>query len=107
MKTSFAIYLMAIGNYEEINVDDIASHHICPLSREPPFHGVHFDVPDSDGHITDQVFERSQLYRWIATPGNLNACRNVCHPLNQQFVSRSVAWDLVHPASKEIQALLH
>ena len=71
------------GNHEEINVDDIASQHICPLSQEPPFHGVHFDVPDSVGHISDQVFERSQLYRWIATPGNLNSRQNVCHPLNQ------------------------
>ena len=94
------------GN-EEINVEDIASLHICPLSQEPPFQGVHFDIPDTSGHITEQVFERSQLYRWIATPGNLNARRNVCHPLNQQFVLRSVAWDFVRPACEELQALLH
>jgi hypothetical protein len=81
---------------KEINVEDIASLHICPLSRETPFQGVHFDIPDTSGRITEQVFERSQLYRWIlSTPGNLNARRNVCHPLNQQFVSGSVAWDFV------------
>ena len=31
----------------------------------------------------------------------------MCHPLNQQFVSRSVAWDFVRPACEELQALLH
>jgi len=94
------------GN-EEINFEDIASLHICPLSQEPPFQGVHFDIPDTSGHITEQVFEWSQLYWWIATPGNLNARRNVCHPLNQQFLSRSVAWGFVRPACEELQALLH
>jgi hypothetical protein len=95
------------GSNEEIDVDDIDSQHICPLSREPPFQGVHFDVPDSNGRISEQVFERSDLYRWIATPGNLNACRNVIHPFNQQFVSRSVAWDLVRPVCEELQTILH
>ena len=95
------------GRNEEIDVEDIDSQHICPLSREPPFQGVHFDIPDSNGRISEQVFERSDLYRWIATPGNLNARRNVSHPFNQQFVSRSVAWDLVRPVSEELQAILH
>lgn len=95
------------GRDDEIDVEDIDSRHICPLSREPPFQGVHFDVPDSNGGISEQVFERSDLYRWIATPGNLNARRNVSHPFNQQFVSRSVAWDLVRPVSEELQATLH
>ena len=36
------------GN-EDINVEDIASLHICPLSQEPPFQGVHFDIPDTRG----------------------------------------------------------
>jgi hypothetical protein len=31
----------------------------------------------------------------------------VCHPLNQQFFSRFVAWDFVRPACEELQALLH
>jgi hypothetical protein len=56
---------------EEVNINDIPSLHICPLMREPPVVGVHFDVPDQNRGITEQVFERSQLYRWIATPGNL------------------------------------
>jgi len=66
-----------------------------------------FRTPWASGRITEQDFERSQLYRWITTPGNLNAHRNVCHPLNQQIVSRSIAWDFVRPACKELQALLH
>ena len=98
--------LFASGN-EEINVNDISSQHICPLTQEPPFQGVHFDVPDFNGRITEQVFERSQLYRWIATQGNLNARRNVSHPFNQQFVSCSVAWDLVRLACAKLHALLH
>ena len=46
-------------------------------------------------------------YRWNATSGNLNAHQIVSHPFNQQFVSRSVAWDLVRPACPRLQALLH
>ena len=46
-------------------------------------------------------------YRWNATSGNLNAHQIVSHPFNQQFVSRSVAWDLVRPACARLQALLH
>jgi len=95
------------GRNEEIDVDDIDSQHICPLSREPPFQGVHFDVPDSNGRISEQVFERSDLFRWIATPGNLNARRNVIHPFNQQFVPRSDAWDLVRTVCEELQTILH
>ena len=58
---------------EEVNVDNIPSQHICPLTQEPPVVGVYFDIPDRNGDTTDQVFERSQLYRWVATPGNLRS----------------------------------
>jgi hypothetical protein len=95
------------GNEDGIDVDDIPSQHVCPLTQEPPFQGVHFDVPDSTGRISDQVFERSELYRWIATPGTLSARRNVSHPFNRQVVPRSTAWNLVRPVSAELQALLH
>ncbi len=67
---------------QELNLHDIPSQHICPLTQEPPIVGVYFDVPDINGHITDQVFERSQLYRWICSPGNMRMRRNVSHPIN-------------------------
>ena len=58
---------------EGVETNDIPSLHICPLTREPPVIGVHFDLPDQNGGISEQVFERLQLYRWIATPGNLRS----------------------------------
>ena len=45
-------------------------------------------------------------YRWNATSGNLNAHQIVSHPFNQQFVSRSVAWDLVRPVCTKSNLLL-
>ena len=51
----------------KVDVNDIPSIHICSLSQEPPVVGVYFDVPNEDGGISDQVFERSYLYRWIGT----------------------------------------
>jgi hypothetical protein len=92
---------------KEVNVDDIPSQHICPLMQEPPVVGVYFDIPHKNGDTTNQVFERSQLYRWIATPGNLRSRRNVSHPINKQFVPRPSAWNLVRPITADLQALLH
>ncbi len=92
---------------EEVNVDNIPSQHICPLTQEPPIVGVYFDIPDRNGDTTDQVFERSQLYRWIGTPGNLRSCRNISHPINQQFAPRPSAWNLLRPVTADLQALLH
>ncbi len=40
---------------EMIDPSNIPSQHICPLTQEPPFVGVHFDVPDANGVITEQV----------------------------------------------------
>jgi hypothetical protein len=88
------------------DVNNIPSQHICPLKQEPPVIGVYFDVPNSDGTISEQVFERSDLYRWIGTSGSYRAKRNVCHPINQQFVFRPSAWNLVRPISNELQELL-
>ncbi len=48
---------------QELNLHDISSQHIFPLTQEPPIVGVYFDIPDIHGHITDQIFEWSQLYR--------------------------------------------
>jgi hypothetical protein len=92
---------------KEINVDDIPSQHICPLMQESPVVGVYFNIPDRNGDTTDQVFEWSQLYRWIATRGNLRSRQNISHPINQQFVPRPSAWNLVHPITANLQALLH
>jgi hypothetical protein len=83
---------------ETINPANIPSKHICPLSQEQPFVGVHFDVPDANGIITEQVYEQSLLYGFIATPGTMNAHLNVIHPLNQASVPRTFAWNLVCPA---------
>jgi hypothetical protein len=91
---------------ETINLSNIPSQHICPLTQEPPFVGVHFDVPDPNRVITKQVYKQSSLYQFIATPGTMNARRNVIHPLNQVFVPRTLAWDLVFPATAILQALL-
>jgi hypothetical protein len=90
----------------ELNLHDIPSQHICPLTQEPPVVGVYFDIPDINRHITDQVFKRSQLYRWIATPGNMRMHRNVSHLINQQFVLRQSAWNLVRTVSADLQAVL-
>jgi hypothetical protein len=96
----------ALFNHE-LNLHDIPSQHICPLTQEPPVVGVYFDIPDIHGHITDQVFKQSQLYRrWIATPGNMRMRQNVSHPINQQFVPRQSAWNLVQAVSADLQAVL-
>jgi hypothetical protein len=92
---------------QEVNVHDIPSQHICPLMQKPPVVGMYFDIPDRNGDTTDQVFERSQLYRWIATPENMRSHQNVSHPINQQFVPRPSAWNLVWPVTANLQALLH
>jgi hypothetical protein len=79
---------------ETIHPSNIPSQHICPLTQEPPFVGVHFDVVSSaNGVITEQVYKRSWLYRFITTPGTINARRNVIHPLNRASVPRTLAWN--------------
>jgi hypothetical protein len=51
--------------------DNIPSQHLCQITQEPPFDAVHFNVPIADGATipNQQVYERSALYRYIATPG--------------------------------------
>ena len=48
----------------------LPSLHICSMLQEPPVVGVHFDVPNRNGGINAQVFEKSALYRWIVTAGD-------------------------------------
>jgi hypothetical protein len=67
---------------EMINPSNIPSQHICPLTQEPSCEGVHFDVPDANVVINEQVYKQSSLYGFIATPGTMNAHRKVIHPLN-------------------------
>ena len=55
---------------KEVNVNNIPSLHICLLLQEPPVAGVYFGVPNKNGGINAQVFEKSALYRWIATAGD-------------------------------------
>jgi hypothetical protein len=59
--------------------DNIPSQHLCPIIQEPPFDAVHFDVPTRNGATiwNQQVYERSALYRFIATPGTLREFRNI------------------------------
>ena len=66
----------------EVDVNDIPSIHICSLLQEPPVVGVNFDVRNEDGGISDQVFERSYLYRLTGTQGSLRSRRNVRYPNN-------------------------
>jgi hypothetical protein len=68
--------------------------------------GVFFNVLNIDGSFSEQVFERSELFRWIATHGNLQARRNVSHPTNQQFVFWPSAWNLARLIPNELQSLL-
>jgi hypothetical protein len=91
----------------EVDVNDIPSIHICSLSQEPPVVGVHLDVRNKGGGISDQVFERSYLYRLIGTQESLQSRRNVRHPNNGQFVPRLSAWNLVRPITAKLQEVLH
>jgi hypothetical protein len=91
-----------------INPSNIPSQHICPLTQELPFVGVHFDVPDANGVITEQVYKQSLLYWFMATLGTMNAHWNVFHPLkNRASVPRTLAWNLACPATAVLQVLLH
>jgi hypothetical protein len=64
--------------------DNIPCHHLCPITQEPPFDAVHFDVPTANNAtiLNQQVYERSVLYQYIATPGTLSARRNIIPPLH-------------------------
>lgn len=37
----------------------------------------------------------------------MRSCQNVSHPINQQFVSRLSAWNLVRHVTTDLQVLLH
>ncbi len=76
-----------------------------PCNQQPDTHSL--SDPTARNYHTDQVFERSQLYRWIATPGNMRIRWNVSHLINQQFVPRQSVWNLVRAVSADLQAVLY
>ena len=80
----------SLFNYTEVQEDDIPSQHICPLTREPPFDAIHFDVPgDSSMAAHQQVYKRSAIYRCITTQGILSAFQNIFHPLSCTCIART------------------
>jgi hypothetical protein len=91
---------------DAVDINNIPSLHICPLKQEPPVIGVYFDIPNVDGTLSDHVFERLELYQWIATPGTVRARQEVSHPINQQWVFCPSAWALVRRVSNKYQLLL-
>ena len=98
------------NNPEVQEEGDIPSQHMCPLTREPPFDAVHFDVPDGASVTTaanQQVYERSALFRCIATQGTLSAFRNIFHPLTRARIARTRALSYVLPVSSSLLATLH
>jgi hypothetical protein len=91
---------------DAVDINNIPCLHICPMKQEPPMIDVYFDIPNVDGTLSNQVFERLELYRWIATPGTVRTRREVSHPINQQWVFRPSAWALVCRVSNDHQLLL-
>jgi hypothetical protein len=84
--------------------NDIPSQHVCPIIFEPPFMGVHFNVSNLYAH---HVFERSAIFRHIATPGAMLARRNVLHPITKEMVPRDSAWNFVRCIDPVLQETLH
>jgi hypothetical protein len=87
--------------------DNIPSQHFCLITPEPPFDDVHFDVPTANGATlpNQQVYERSALYRCIATPSTSR--RNTIHPFTVAPIARSRAWDFVNLVDPTLQETLH
>ena len=79
----------------------------CSLSLgDPPFRGVYFLIPDTDGRTSYAVFEYSALYRHIATPGLNAAARNVRHPISGATISRLNAMTFVADIPPDIQEFI-
>jgi hypothetical protein len=90
---------------------DFPNQHICPLVQEPPFDAVHFDVPSANGTTTtptsQQVYEKSALYRFVGTQGDLSLRRTLTHPFTRVRIARNLAWDCVSPVDPALQETLH
>ena len=77
------------------------------MSCEPPLHPVTFAVPDQNGAVSDQVFERAYLYRFIATPGVGRSFRNVRHPLMSAWITRANAIEYVCEVPASVCERMH
>ena len=85
---------------------DFLSAYLCPfLINKPPVEGAYFDVAGADGELSQQVFEYSRLYRYIATLGTGRSFHPIRHPLNGGLVGRQEALLFVRRASPELQAV--
>ena len=80
--------------------DGFSDLYICPITQEPPVHGVTFL------RQSGQVFERTALCRLIATPGTGLSFRNVYHPTTQETVRRDLALAQVNEISPAIQDII-
>jgi hypothetical protein len=89
--------------------DNIPSQHLCPITQKPPFDAIHFNVPTADGATipNQQVYKRSALYRYIATPGTFSVRKNIIHPFTCAPIARNRAWDFVRPVVPALQKTLH
>ena len=86
--------------------NEFPSTHVCPfLINEPPIQGAYFDIPGANGELSQQVFEYSRLYWYIATLGTGRSFRSVRHPLNGGLVGRQEALPFVRRVSPELQAV--
>lgn len=66
----------------------------CPITQQPPEDPVYLQIP-SNGKHSLQVFERSALYRQIATTGTGVPFWRVCHAMNLRSCDRRIALSLV------------
>ena len=83
--------------------DAPSSRQLCPFDQVPPFVAVHFDVDV----LTEQVYERSQLFRNISIMGIGRARQGIVHPFTREVIPRHLAWSHVQTVSPELQAELH
>jgi hypothetical protein len=90
---------------------DTPSQHICPLVQELPFDAVHFDVPSANGTTktptSQQVYEKSALYQFAGTQGDLSLRRTLTHPFTRVRIARNLEWDCVRPVAPALQETLH
>ncbi len=95
--------------FNKNTLNNIPSQYLCPITQEPPFDAIHFDVPTAISATipNQQVYERSALYRCIAIPGILSAIRNIIHPFTHAPIAWNRAWDFVHPVEPALQEALH
>jgi len=66
---------------------------MCPLTLEPPYVAVHFDLPGANGIaaiLSSQVFERSVLYRFIGTQGDYSLSSS--HRWIRVACTRGASW---------------